>query len=129
MENTLKKFAENVKYYRKKAGLTQAQLAEKLGYEQSSIAKIEAGKVDVPQSKVVQMATVLDCSPWDLVPQEKSNTLEKLAIESVRYERLLPYIRELSGEDFEKVISRADELRTLARLARYAEKIKELKGD
>lgn len=59
--------AKNVRYYRKQKGLTQLQLAEMLGYDTSSISKIEAGKVDVPISKLVQLSSALGCKPENLM--------------------------------------------------------------
>lgn len=44
--------------------LTQSDLAERLGYKsKTTIAKIEAGVNDIPQSKVVSFANALDTTP------------------------------------------------------------------
>jgi Predicted transcriptional regulator with C-terminal CBS domains len=64
---------EKIKECRLKLGLTQTELAERTGYtDRSSIAKIEAGKVDIPQSKIKLFAQVLRTTPaylmgYDLV--------------------------------------------------------------
>lgn len=53
----------NIKNRRKELGMTQTELAEKTGYSnKSSIATIEAGKIDLPLSKVKEFAKALDCS-------------------------------------------------------------------
>ncbi len=44
---------------RKELNLTQKQLAEKLGREQSYIARVENGKVDIQLSSFFRIATVL----------------------------------------------------------------------
>lgn len=54
---------ENIRRMRKKRGLSQTQLAIKLGYKsKSSIAKIETGNGDVPRNKLPQFAEALNCS-------------------------------------------------------------------
>jgi len=55
---------ENIRIAREKAGLTQDELAKKLGYKtRSSIAKIENGTNDIPQSKIVFIAEALNTTP------------------------------------------------------------------
>ena len=105
--NDLMMFAENVKYFRKRLGITQAQLADKLGYDTSSIGKIETGKVDIPQSKLIQLAQALECSPWDLIPIAKDNE---------RQDKIMWYVNKLSDEYFEKLIERAEELLALSQM-------------
>lgn len=61
----------NIKERRLKSGLTQAELAKKLGYaDKSMIAKIEAGKVDLPQSKILAFAKALHTEPGELMGWE-----------------------------------------------------------
>lgn len=53
------------------AGLSQDELAKKTGYnDRSSIAKIEAGKVDLTQSKLVAFANALNTTPGYLMGWE-----------------------------------------------------------
>ena len=65
------KLYENIRRRRIELELTQDQLAERLGYSgKSMIAKIEAGKVDLSQSKIVAFAEALQTTParlmgWD----------------------------------------------------------------
>lgn len=52
--------ATNIKHFRIRANLTQDELAKRTGYtDRSSIAKIEKGLVDLPQSKLQQFADAL----------------------------------------------------------------------
>ena len=61
----------NIKNERIKNGWTQTELALKVGYsDKSMIAKIEAGKVDLPQTKIRTFAEVFHCTEsylmgWD----------------------------------------------------------------
>lgn len=58
----------NIRERRKQLGLTQQELATKVGYtDRSTIAKIEAGKIDIPQSTIVSLANALECSPGELM--------------------------------------------------------------
>lgn len=58
----------NIKDLRKKNGYTQTELAHKIGYsDKSMIAKIEAGKVDLPRTKIVQFAEIFGVSPMQLM--------------------------------------------------------------
>lgn len=53
------KLYENIKRLRKEKGYTQDDLARLTGYtDRSSIAKIERGSVDLPQSKIKQFADI-----------------------------------------------------------------------
>ena len=54
----------NIKKRRKALGLTQTDLALKLGYaDKSMIAKIESGNIDLAQSKIVAFANALETTP------------------------------------------------------------------
>ena len=59
---------ENIKMLREKRGMSQETLAAKTGYkDRSSIAKIEAGKVDLSQSKIAAFAAALGVTPAELM--------------------------------------------------------------
>ncbi len=64
-EDTMK----NLKIYRKKANLTQAQLAKKIGCTRSQIGNIEIGLSDIPLSKAVLIADILKVKIADLVKE------------------------------------------------------------
>ena len=59
---------EIIRKLRKELGLTQEELAVRVGYtDRSTIAKIEAGKVDLPQTKIALFAKALGVSPAALM--------------------------------------------------------------
>lgn len=78
------KLYENIKKLRKANNWTQEELAHKLGYtDRSSIAKIEAGKVDLSQSKILEFANVFgvdagDMFGWDEVSIAGENTFDDI---------------------------------------------------
>ena len=68
---------KNVKYYREKLGISQTELAERMGYKsKSTISKIEKDINDVNQTKILQLAKALNCDPTDLT--HAVNGLEKV---------------------------------------------------
>lgn len=78
---------DNILLMRKELGLTQEELAKRMGYKsKSTINKIELGINDIPQSKIVQFAEVLGTTParlmgWD---EEKNSPEEPKLTERER---------------------------------------------
>lgn len=67
------KLYENIKTCRKAAKMTQEELARLTGYtDRSSIARIEKGEIDLPQSKIKQFAVALGTTPGRLMGWEDS---------------------------------------------------------
>ena len=63
----------NIRKRRIELGMTQEELALKMGYKsKSTINKIELGKNDIPQSKIVQFAEVLHTTPKALMGWEEA---------------------------------------------------------
>lgn len=77
---------KNIKRRRQQLKMTQTDLALKMGYaDKSMIAKIEKGNVDLPQSKILAFANVLETTPgklmgWDYEaePTETVDNIYKL---------------------------------------------------
>ncbi len=66
--------AKRIKERREKLGYSQDELAKKLGYKsRSTIAKIEAGKNDIPQSKIKAFADALQTTPGYLLGWAKAD--------------------------------------------------------
>lgn len=82
------KLYENIKFYRKKSGMTQDELAKLAGYtDRSSIAKIERGVVDLSQSKIAQFADIFGITPGELmgwVEEQKNNDIISDAVVRMR---------------------------------------------
>lgn len=67
---------KNIKNRRRELGMSQDVLAKAVGYtDRSSIAKIEAGKIDLPQSKIELFAKVLNTTPAYLMGWEKEEDI------------------------------------------------------
>jgi HTH-type transcriptional regulator/antitoxin HipB len=74
-------FAKKLQEARKAKGLTQGELGAKIGLPQSHISQIEAGKIDVRLSSLLEIARFLDLEPMliprPLIPAVRSITSGK----------------------------------------------------
>lgn len=77
--NKLKKnIGAKIKFFRKKAGLSQQELSELVNIEMKSLSRIESGH-NYPQCEnLVAIATVLNVAPWQLYFNETEFTNEKM---------------------------------------------------
>ena len=53
-------FIQNLKFYRKKAGLTQEKLAEIMNVSQNYVANIECGKANMSLGKILELANFME---------------------------------------------------------------------
>lgn len=67
LESARKKIGENLAAARKAAGLSQKELAKKVGCSQGSIAHYEAGRRSLPCEMIKIMASALDTMPPSIV--------------------------------------------------------------
>lgn len=69
---------ENIRKRRLQLNMSQQELSELIGYTsgKSMIAKIESGKVDLTQSKIIEIAKALKISPGELMGWEEQLTEE-----------------------------------------------------
>lgn len=70
----------NIKKYRKEAGITLKELGEKIGVQKSAIAKYENGRVkNLKRGVIAKLADALQCSPTYLMGLEEENNDMKLS--------------------------------------------------
>lgn len=62
-----KLFCENLKYFRKDVGLTQKQVAEKLGVVESCYANWEQGRTEPPISMLRKLSKIFKVSIDELI--------------------------------------------------------------
>ena len=101
---------EKIKERRTQLGWSQRELAEKMGYQSHAvIARTEAGRVDLPQSRVDQFAKVLGVSHaylLGLVSEVESNINKEIALNTLQMKKDPDYLeacsdmREISAADF-----------------------------
>ena len=76
---------EKIKLRRTEKGWSLQELADRMGYaNKSTVARIESGKIDLPQSKVVKFAEVLNTTVADLMGwvevQKKNDTMSDVVV-------------------------------------------------
>ena len=82
---------EKIKQARIDKGLTQEELAEKLGYKsRSSVNKIETGGRDIPRSQIKRIAEILDVSPISLLGFEDEKPTEPLTELTAQFDNIRP---------------------------------------
>ena len=70
--NTQESMGLRIKGLRESKKMSQSELAEIVGYkDKTAIAKVEAGKVDLPQSKISSFAKALDTTTSYLFSDEQ----------------------------------------------------------
>ena len=91
---------ERIKRLRKAIDMTQTELASLMGYsDKSMIAKIEAGKVDLTQSKIVAAAKALRPTPSYLLDGDETAISESYIGElSEAEQRVIMAYRQASEE-------------------------------
>lgn len=66
------KIGDKIRMLRKRKGLTQTELGEKLGVKTNAVSKWECGRVeDIPMSKVKAMSVLFDVTPSFLIDDEQ----------------------------------------------------------
>lgn len=74
----IENIAHTLQEARKAKGLTQKELGAKIGLPQSHISQIEAGKIDIRLSSLLELARLLDLEPMfiprPLVPAVRAIT-------------------------------------------------------
>lgn len=99
---------KNIMYRRKELGLTQTDLATKMGYKsKSTINKIENGTNDIPQSKIVKFAEALETTPaalmgWEKV-QKNNDTISDVVLRMTKDSDFFDVVESLYGLDSEKI--------------------------
>ena len=99
---------DRIRSQRKLVGLTQDELAEKLGLKKSAIAKYENGRVEnIKRSVIQEMARILECTPSYLMGFD--DAVKKQTLRSDE-EQLIEKYEQLNVAGKHKLHERADEL-------------------
>lgn len=69
----LKIFSKNVKYYRKRLGISQEKLAELADLHRTYISSIELGKRNVSILNIEKIANALGIAPYKLLMEIKED--------------------------------------------------------
>lgn len=78
-----------IREIRKKLGMTQAELAKRLGTSQGAIQMIETGQRGLDIEWMKRIAEVFNVEPWMLLPKEMQPNLTKEEIEMLNLFRVV----------------------------------------
>lgn len=97
---------EKIKARRSELKWSQRELSDKMGYSNhSTIARIESGTVDIPQSKIMKFSEVLGVSVGYLMGHEEEKTATNNGSGlSDSKKQLLALAEQCSEEDAEKLL-------------------------
>lgn len=88
-------FGENVQFRRKKMGLTQEELAERIGIGQQSLSRMERGGIAPKFERLQDFAAVLNCSVAELFrPRSETDDAPEAALADMLH-GLVPYEKEV----------------------------------
>ena len=79
---------ERIKINRKKAGLTQEQLAQKIGMSLMSVRRYEKNERIIPDAVLQKIAIALGCSEWDL--KERTTIADMYKADIERFDNMQP---------------------------------------
>lgn len=103
---------KRIKLRREELGLSQEELAVKLGYKnRSSIHKIEMGVNDIPQSKIEAFAKALQTTPAFLMGWNEEKENDKVIYISKDKNDVIEVIEELSAADLKIVMDMINRLK------------------
>ncbi|MCR4952768.1 MAG: helix-turn-helix domain-containing protein [Treponema sp.] len=88
MADYQKCFMENLKYYRKLKGLTQAELAEICDVSNGTIGNIECGITKPSFDLILQLSAALEITPEILFHTSESSNIDKLTTDKFSKEQL-----------------------------------------
>ena len=121
-EEAKKLFGMNLKKLRLEKGMSQDEIAKKLGYKgRSAINKIETGVNDMPRDMVVRCAEVLGVSPLDLffyeylpdvdvhIPTQKDLLIDALDV-TIKNESVRNAIHAILEESKSLPVSKLDQI-------------------
>ena len=122
-----KKIAQNLIYYRKAAGLTQAELAEKINYSDKSVSKWESGNGIPDVYTLLQLAKLYNVTLSVLVGEEQP--VKEPEIKQKSIEELKEAILESKKELFTLKIShnRVNQLENTASISNKKREIARMK--
>lgn len=97
---------KNIRYQRENAGLTQRDLANKLGVSHSTIASWENDRTEPKMGVIERMSTIFGCDKTDIITTaaatpDSSDLMEKT---------LVTNYRKLSDDGKKDLVKRSDEL-------------------
>lgn len=101
---------KNIRLRREALGMTQDELAKKMGYtSRSTIAKIESGENDIPQSKIEHFAKALQTTPAYLMGwEDNTSDTSKAETRLGKTGRRINEMRQKAGVSMEELAQKSN---------------------
>lgn len=102
------KIGERIKQRRQELQWSQRELANRMGYNHSTITRIEAGIIDIPQSRIMQFSDVLGVSiaylmGWD--EEEKQSAESELSMKKREFIKRVEGMSDSQLEKLERILA------------------------
>ena len=120
----------NIRKYRKAVGMTQADLAKKLGVNRATVSKYESGEIDPPASQIRAIGKILNVPVSNIVGDDIHEFLHKLAHEDERFtlrvyinpeQDILSALDKLNATGKSVAVERVEELTEIPRYQKKAD--------
>lgn len=109
----MEKIGQEIKKHRKKAGMTQKELASKIGKTESTIRKYEKAQIEIPINVIDSIASVLKMTPFELIGVAYFDMeVENLTEELKKHSAFDKYLSELgySLSEFQDIKFREEDI-------------------
>lgn len=93
MEGFYREFGEILRARRKSAGLTQGEVAARVGLQRTSITNMEKGRQHVQLHQLFRLASAVGAQPEELLPSAGAGADELMSLEAI------DELRDASSED------------------------------
>lgn len=100
-----KNYLENIKAFRTKKGISQSQMADRLGFTQNNYSKIERGQSELTVDRLYEIAEILEVSIFQILVDKDSNKIMD-AIRNDVDEKIKKELYEERFNEFRETISK-----------------------
>ncbi len=107
----MSKFKNNLKYYREKYGLSQEEVAKRVGTVKGTVSKYERGERKINGFYLIKFAKLFNVSPEDILNEESDSTVTTIkSKEDLKNEMMAFYSSDdISDEDKEEIFNALQE--------------------
>ncbi len=102
-------YLDNLKRLRNEKGISQKQMADRLGFAQSNYNKIEKGIVELTVNRLYEIAEILGVSIFQILLENPIESIEETIVSEIQKSKEREYLEKMTEEikakarkDFEK---------------------------
>ena len=91
-------FLDNIKRLRNEKGISQKEMANRLGFAQSNYNKIEKGIVELTVNRLYEIAEILGVSIFQILLENPSNSIEQTIVGEIQKNKEREFLEKMSEE-------------------------------